>query len=254
MSFCAAQAVISNSSIGFSRLDDLNDPFEGRAIFFEDEGAVSGRSKSGAHYNRMSRNYALLSMTRTYLNPLMWSHYGDEHRGVVLAIDTDKAGLNIPEENVIPAKFGDVVYCNTMPKNAIETATDLLNVGGQASSFFEKDYELFKNAFLYKGLTWSYEEEVRIVKKIPASQSSKGLGESKWSFLRYQGRHLYCFSIPSESFVAVYLGDRFNKNHTRLGVDKDEINAIRANWVDKGIAVHQVRRLEGSWNLELKPE
>lgn len=253
MSFKAAQAVIGNSSIGFSRLDDLNDPFEGRAIFFED-GEVSGRLKASDHFNRMSRNYALLSMTRTYLNPLMWSHYGDEHRGVVVAIDIEKAGLNLSEKCVVPAKFGDVIYCNTMPKNSIETSTKLMSVGEQSSSFFEKDYELFKSAFLYKSLAWSYEEEVRIVKKTPTSKLKSQLANSNWSVVTYQGRPLYCFSIPQESFVAVYLGPQFENNHRRLGIARDEIVETLEGWKNSNIKAHQVRRSEGSWDLELKPE
>lgn len=45
MSFNLACSVMDNSSIGFSCLEDLNDPFEGTAIGFEESEALSSQQQ-----------------------------------------------------------------------------------------------------------------------------------------------------------------------------------------------------------------
>lgn len=96
MSFEAAKAVIDNQSIGFSCIEDLNDPFECTAFGFteDSESKVTASIATKACRNGFSRNYGILSLTRQPLNSLMWSHYGDEHQGVVLGFDTDIAGFS----------------------------------------------------------------------------------------------------------------------------------------------------------------
>lgn len=92
-----------------------------------------------------SRNYGILSLTRNPLNPLMWSHYGDDHRGVVM-----------PQ--------------NILPSSTIES---LMSVGDDYRCFRSHKYDLFKNAFLMKDLAWGYEEEVRVVKNIKSNDRSR---------------------------------------------------------------------------------
>lgn len=46
------------------------------------------------------------------------------------------------------------------------------SLGDEYRCFQKHKYDLFKNAFLMKDLTWGYEEEVRVVKK---SKETKAL-------------------------------------------------------------------------------
>ena len=260
MSFNSAKAAIENSSIGFSCLEDLNDPFECSALCFEESEELASRLQFGAHFNRLSRKYGVLSLTRNPLNALMWAHYGDDHRGVVIGIDVEKAGLNDLANSVIPAKFGEIIYTSTIPRNHLPTSTteSLMEVGIQSSSFHEDSYELFKNAFLYKDLSWGYEEEVRIVKNIidfnggsRYKNYSYSNSAGNWFQIQHQGRPVSCLSIPPDSIVEVYLGCSNYKNVSRLGFDNTEYLSVREQWKNKGIDVKMIRRKEGSWNLEV---
>lgn len=171
MTFDAAQQVMKNRSIGFSCLEDLNDPFECSAFGFQDQphSSVSASIAANACKIRFSRKYAVLSMTRQPLNALMWSHYGDSHQGVVIGIDVDIAGLNDRHSNMIPSDFGEVIYCLTKPhKNLPVVSEETLMRIGDDLKFAESMFNLAKRAFLYKSLEWAYEEEVRIVKNISA--------------------------------------------------------------------------------------
>ncbi len=260
MTFNSANAVIDYSSIGFSSLEDLNDPFECSALCFEDNDKLPNNLQLNAYRNRLSRKYGILSLTRNPLNTLMWAHYGDDHRGVVIGIDVDKAGLNDLSKCVVPAKFGEMIYTSTIPRDYFPTSTtdSLMSVGTQLSSFHEDSYYLFKNAFLHKDLAWGYEEEVRVVKNIidPKGGSrykkynySNSVGN--WNQVQHQGRPVYCLSIPQESIVEAYLGCSTYKNVSRLGLDESEYFSIRKKWKTKGVDVKVVRHKTNSWDLEV---
>lgn len=260
MSFSSACAVIQNGTIGFSCLEDLNDPFEGTALCFEASEVLSSELQKNPYRNQLSRNYGILSLTRNAMNALMWAHYGDDHRGVVIGIDMTKARLTNEDSCVVPAQFGEIIYTSTMPQNKLPTSTveSLMNIGNEHNSFYNHNFELFKSTFLLKDLTWGYEEEVRVVKNIKngggISRYSNGEFENNsgcWSQIQVTGRPLYCLSIPKESIVEAYLGCASYSNVTRLGVEEDFYTKIRKDWQAQGIDVQLVRRQEGTWKLEV---
>lgn len=237
MSFDAAQQVMKNRSIGFSCLEDLNDPFECFAFGFEDQphSSVTASVAANACKNRFSRKYAVLSMTRQPLNSLMWSHYGDSHQGVVVGIDVDIAGLNDQHSNIIPSEFGEVIYCLNKPhKNLPIVSEETLMSIGEDIEFDANMFNLVKRAFLYKPLEWAYEEEVRIVKNISSIPFSyyDGVGRyDKWTKISISGRPLYCFDIPDESIKEIYLGSQVRRSVTRKNsISQEEFNELIASW------------------------
>jgi hypothetical protein len=260
MSFNSANSVIDNGSMGFSCLEDLNDPFECAALCFEESDELSSSLQFGAYRSRLSRKYGILSLTRNPLNALMWAHYGDDHRGVVIGIDVEKAGLNDLSKCVVPAKFGEIIYTSTIPRNNLPTSTkdSLILVGNQSYSFHEDSYDLFKNAFLNKDLSWAYEEEVRVVKNIIDPKGGSRYKKynyqnsvGNWNQIQHQGRPVCCLSIPQESIVEAYLGCSTYKNVSRLGLDKSEYPSIREKWKSKGVDIKVVRQKANSWDLEV---
>jgi len=260
VSFKTAETIIRTSTIGFSRLEDLNDPFEGTSTKFEDQDDIPASVISTAVRKRMSSNFAVLSLTKTPLNPTMWSHYGDEHRGVVIGIDVNLANLNTVNSNIIPAKHGDVIYTRTIPSKPLPTISPerLMEIGNEIEAFEGQDFEIFKRTFLYKSLPWNYEEEVRIVKNINTSNYQSRYSESKfdnksgqWSSTLFQGRPIFCLNIPQCSIKEVYLGSSTFKNVTRLhDVSKDEYLKLKNEWIGMGISVFNVRQIPNSWQLE----
>ncbi|MDR4497425.1 MAG: DUF2971 domain-containing protein [Candidatus Scalindua sp.] len=63
----------------------------------------------------LKENYAVLSLTRSPLNPLMWAHYGQEHSGIVIDIDINGAGFTNEKNNFVPVHLGNVIYTQTKP-------------------------------------------------------------------------------------------------------------------------------------------
>lgn len=161
--FEAGLRILETNSLGFSHLEDFNDPFECTGFGFYDLD-VPISVAINAFRNNFSRKYAILSLTRAPLNRLMWSHYADSHKGMVIGIDVKKAGLENIDKYIIPAQRGEMIYLNSAPqKNNCFTQRTLMEIG--TSEFnWQNQEQLLKQAFLYKGLHWAYEEEVRVVK------------------------------------------------------------------------------------------
>lgn len=101
-----AAQIIANASLWFSVASQMNDPFETAA----GAGLMSaGKLKFWTEFNRNLFNdtgFRTLCLIREPLSPLMWAHYADQHRGIVLGIDTELAGLNDFNKCVIPAQHG----------------------------------------------------------------------------------------------------------------------------------------------------
>ena len=260
MSFMTANRVIENNSIAFSSLEDLNDPFEGAALCYEATEELTSNVQFNAHFNNLSRKFALLSATRNPLNSLMWSHYGDEHRGVVLGIDANIAGFNDAECCLIPSNYGDVIYTNQIPRDRFPT-TSIEKIRDSVtchSTFMDKDYSLYKNSFLYKSMEWAYEEEIRVVKNISGDERTRYAKNSfenesgKWKKEQFQGRPLFCYQLPKESIKYAFLGAKTYKNISRLNVEQLDYDSCIQSWKDQGVIIKNVCQANDSWNLQVK--
>ena len=107
-------SILKNPSIRFTAPDDLNDPYECHLtldissvksefvqhILDLGNGISQSRAEEMANnneqqlvidallqYRKHRSNFRILSLTTNPLNLLMWAHYGDEHRGVVVELD-----------------------------------------------------------------------------------------------------------------------------------------------------------------------
>lgn len=256
MSFKAALSVIENSSLGFSCLEDLNDPFECTAFGFEEgsDSFVTAKMATHACKNRFSRNYGVLSLTRQPLNPLMWAHYGDEHQGVVIGFDVELAGFIDENACVIPCQHGEIVYSATKPHKNLPTLSseELMSIGN-GIKFNSDAFNLVKRAFLYKSIEWSYEEEVRVVKDISTLPFSYHFGKgcsNAWNKISVAGRPLYCLDIPKNSIKEIYLGRHIYKNVTKKNdFFDDELKEILLSWGRKDLKLLQCEPDVHSWQL-----
>lgn len=93
-----------------------------------------------------AKHFRILCFSHTCNSILMWSHYAERHRGLVLEIETDELE---PGVNLAPNLF-DIRYRSNPP---------VINSLTSSMAEFESD---FNRALSTKALDWSYEEEVRI--------------------------------------------------------------------------------------------
>lgn len=77
-----------------------------------------------------------------FLNPLMWSHYADSHKGICIQYEITKDTLEAHNNDEHILRIGSVKYRNRKAMS---------------------DYITLDNALLAKGECWSYEREERLI-------------------------------------------------------------------------------------------
>lgn len=213
-----AELIIKNSTLKFSKASSLNDPFELTSLYY---GSKSESADQAMRFVAASMSYGILSLTRNPLNPLMWAHYGKgekldgergisldhdngSHAGFVFGIDVDDAGLNENGSNVIPAKYGSVIYASTKPISPFSNSDNHMFYEGLEFTFNPNILEALQRTFLYKPAYWSYEEEVRVVRNVHRNK-------------------IEIQKIDKSSIKELYLGFRNSFNKRYLIKMKDEL-------------------------------
>jgi hypothetical protein len=155
----------------FPHRAQLNDPFDCNIdIFRAVDHAIEQREckkpelleqfkKDEAVINQFSANVAKLgigSFSLTENETLLWSHYANDHKGVVLRYDFPLSCLD-DEDNIL------AVSAVSYEKNSI---SDWLS---ENAYLFKEDHpkfiiELLKKVIMSKAPAWKYEQEARIVR------------------------------------------------------------------------------------------
>lgn len=213
VSMATAQKIVASETIQFTQPEYFNDPFD--MPLYPDEPFDDALSLASARLRTLAKNAVwagksgILSLTRTPTNALMWAHYANRHEGVVIGIDMVAAGLTRQSSNLIPAQFGSVIYVSrrevepfiSMPEKGIEV--------GATHRFPADHYEMLQRVFLHKPLTWSYEEEVRVVKSLHGIEGDHAETPSGHFDVKNDGsRTIHLFSLPKEAICEVYTGIR----------------------------------------------
>lgn len=82
---------LKHKSLKISRIHSLNDPFE---LLVFSLTTPEHRRKFTKIKREMTQNHGLLCFSLTWANPLLWSHYGDRHRGLALGFDVQVGVLH----------------------------------------------------------------------------------------------------------------------------------------------------------------
>ena len=151
-SLATARRILTSTHIGFSRPGFFNDPFDRPvAIPVPTEDPISGMfADVGAQLKSRiwEKQTAILSLTRSPANALMWAHYADGHRGAVLEINVDVAGFTDVGGNMIPAQFGTVIYSRSRPIEPYFSTFTGGVVVGATHHFVLSHYEKWQRLFL----------------------------------------------------------------------------------------------------------
>lgn len=190
MTLQGLDACLNQRTIRFTKPVNFNDPFDCAAAAEEPTEVFNIHLAGSTNADKLFRirnGIGILSLTRNPLNPLMWAHYGENHRGGVIAIDTEEAGLECTETNIIPASAGNVIYTTVRPSLEDDHLPDHDEITAQHDRLMQE------RLFLYKSLHWSYEEEIRVARRVDYTPQ-----------VRHQD-----FEIPISAIKAVYLGAKY---------------------------------------------
>ncbi|AIW17175.1 DUF2971 domain-containing protein [Vibrio tubiashii] len=207
------ERTLNNKTLGFSKLDSLNDPFEASYnhvhIFATEERATAFSESEifdGAEWGDRNRvkdfiesklqEVVVTCFTERPTEPLMWAHYADDHKGVCYCFDRD----NLEFKGNF--KRQSVQYSNKVP--------DLLVF---ENSTTEAQLEMYiPNLICTKSEAWAYEKEIRYF-----GQSSKTAHNFDVETL--QAVILGCRVTTEQCIKAQKLIDKVNKQYgTEIGL------------------------------------
>jgi hypothetical protein len=267
-SFDSGILAIESQKLGFRNPSEFNDPFE-LSFFSNSKESGSKKDRLQDSINQIRDKVYILSLTRTPKNPLMWAHYGNDHKGFVIGYSTNDKFLSSNKYNIIPVEEGDVVYTNTKSryifseKSMQKLHSAYLAISGDENSVLDDESKsISRKIFLTKHSSWVYEEEVRVVKVINSMFMESQI---------FQRDPLRSYTIPTEIkngkmcqkcsglvifnhsaiIKSVYLGVR-NPILERPDDYKNELSIIR-NLVERnGIKVWRMIMSKTSWSLEVE--
>lgn len=216
-----AHLIIKNGTLKFSKASSFNDPFELTSLHYGENPYIEEQIMRRIV---ASMSYGILSLTRNPLNPLMWAHYAkgkyaefkgairldannNSHAGIVFGIDVEEAGFNTPGINVVPAKYGSVIYTTTKPNHPFENSENQRIYEGLLFNFEPTLLEALQRTFLYKSFHWSYEEEVRVVRNVSRGHIRNEIQQ-----------------INTSSIKEIYIGIRNGYNKSYLLKFREEIS------------------------------
>lgn len=174
---------LADTTLGFSKLSDYNDPFESefstflhitntekRLSFMASDVMNKNEPDIWNSYERIVdwiKSYfssqRVTCFSRSPVEPLMWAHYADKHKGVCYWFD----------KTVFDEKYtsGEVVYSSSLPKLHLE-------FGVTKNNEVERCLE---NIILTKSQAWAYEKEFRFY--IPSNESIHKFNPSALKFV-----------------------------------------------------------------------
>ena len=144
-----AREALKLRRLKLSLLDDMNDPFELLAVSLVDR---QDRVDFPRLRKELSQEIGVLCFSRSWNNPVLWSHYGDRHHGLCLGFDVPDHALT--EVNYQLERF---------------TAND----GDRSNETLVK--ELSDKLLTTKFEHWRYEEEIRVVLRLAGMTPESGL-------------------------------------------------------------------------------
>lgn len=123
----------------------------------------------------------VLCLTRTQRHLLMWSHYADGHRGMLLEFDDEHACFrrNVPGTQ-FQGRLIPVTYADSRPPVANGTADAIVR------------------SLTAKALEWAYEQEVRMF--LPLSEANPPVAPDA------NGTPVHLIDIPPDALRSVTLG------------------------------------------------
>lgn len=218
-SFRAGMQALASRQLGFRKPTEFNDPFE-LSAFSATEGydlsdGSDGRRGIRFKVDSIASEVVICSLSRSPLNPLMWSHYADDHRGLVIGYDAEVPLLSCRDTTLINVHDGAVFYSHAKDSRAWtkKDHDDFHEVFLAAKGLGVSEdtvKRLMRRLLLNKSIHWAYEEEVRVVKFLDhwASTVEEFFNVPENRYLpvkKIKGLYLYEVQVP---IVSVYLGCR----------------------------------------------
>jgi hypothetical protein len=223
-SFDSGKLILEHSSLRFSQVEALNDPFELSPLMDKYKRTLKAKARNEPKlrdgFIKMSliekealiqyiikpsietvvdsiKNNLILSLTKKENNLLMWSHYADSHKGILIGFDSGNDFFQGKEHREMTCTY-NVHYSEERP--------EFFDCHTVLSKYkpIESSVGAYRRMLLTKSPEWEYEQEVRMF------ALSKGASE-------VSNDNIYLFNFPKEALKKIVFGCQMSN------VDKDEL-------------------------------
>ena len=167
-------------------------------------GLASVSSKSAAeaadkHLDEVSKSWGILCLSLRRHKILMWGHYCDSSRGVVIGFDNSSSVFRL-EKALWPVRY-------VKRRVVFDTCWQ---AGSPEMNDYEEDLMFSKNA------DWKYEEELRQIFPLLSRELIKKVLENKCT---REKTDAYFLPFPAEAVVSVTLGPRCSPQFQKEVID-----------------------------------
>ncbi len=199
------------------------DSDQGRASASTGLVAFLGAMKDGAAllresiYAALNRNVGILSLTEVADDTLMWAHYADSHRGILIGFDEKHAFFNRRRSE------GDEFYfLRSVLYAELPAAPSLAKLEGDA-------------IFVTKGEKWEYEREWRML--APLTDATR--------CVETDGDSVYLYSFPADALATIVIGARAASSlETTLGEILGADTSVGHVTVSRALLDHDSQRVK----------
>ena len=141
---------LKHRQLKIAQISDLNDPFE--LVAADNSDAIQRQILRGWR-REFERKWGVLCFSKSWRNPLLWSHYADKHKGMCL-------GFDISAEYLLPIRY-----------QSKRIQVDLVQSYDQGSLNVKFMNRMLRTKFR----DWSYEKEVRVPVELKEIDEKTGL-------------------------------------------------------------------------------
>jgi len=203
----------NNLLVRFTPAQYQNDPFEGEideTLHRQFNRELNKQERYVTlmnEYSRFWREVGIFSLSSNPDSLLMWAHYADSHRGILIELDSEKLESHFSNKNKSTySEFGKIhkiKYSKTRP--GPEGVNGLLLPNKQIPL-----------SFLQKSIEWEYENEYRIFMETKDCDESKG-----------DKSEINMFRIPEDSIKRIIIGTGISDGNIirKIKVDLQEAKA-----------------------------
>lgn len=178
---------LKRKRIKVSRFSELNDPFELLAIDIRNKDFRAGIKARKA---LVDSKEGLISFSKEWRNPVLWSHYGDKHRGICLSFEIPNDHLTEVQYKVGLQKLN--INSKVTTKQVINKTLDELRYTKFKDWEYEKEYRLFVKLALAKKQGghhfMSFSDQLRLVEVILGPSCTTPADQIKDIVSRYQSK------------------------------------------------------------------
>lgn len=207
----ALQRMLSAVLPHVARLAPVHAQYPGAAF------AIDNNALGRDYYDQ---NFGILSLSETPENLLMWAHYANNHRGIVVGFDEKHSFFQGAEVVTRLGRLNKVEYNQKRPILSPSTQNN-------------------PKVFLRKSKEWAYENEWRLIRP---------LAESSFTISRDGLLPVHLFSVPSDAVRLVITGSQMVPNEYQ-----DICSLCTTTTELSHVKIHHAQLSKEEYRLEIHP-